>query len=434
MKKGIVALLVILALVVLVSPALVGRLAEQSVETQLQWAADENREIVITSNRFDRGWFSSEGQHRVSIGNSPAGITFKQDFGFEPDEPTPALIIDTRLDHGLIPVSSINREEGSLMPGLGRAVSTLSVEMPDGKVTRLPGAVYSTVGLDGGMTSHYFLEAGSMNDASWGPGDLKVEADAGAREISVKGGFDSFTFQSKDENTFALGKFDVSSDMEMTDYGYSVGDMAFSIDTINITSSGTSVSMGPINLDADTEIDGDRVNAKTTMDFAMAGMPPIGDIAWAMDVTLNGLDAGAAGRLQRSLENAGDVEDPMMLYGMVESDLLDLAARGFEMRFDKLDVTLPQGTVFTKLNFSLPESDRQSFSWPGALLALEADADIRIPVALYEFATMMNPQVNAMVAMGFLKKNGDNYEMAAAYKKGLLTVNGAPVPVPIPGT
>lgn len=434
MKKGIVALLLILALVVLVSPGLVGRLAEQSVETQLQWAADENREIVITSNKFDRGWFSSEGQHRVAIGSSPAGVTLKQDLGFDADEATPALIIDTRLDHGLIPVSSIDREEGSLMPGLGRAVSTLSVEMPDGRITKLPGAVYSSVGLDGGMTSHYLLEAGSMNDMSWGPGDLKVEADARARDVSIKGGFDSFTFQSEDDNTFALGTFDVSSDMTMTDYGYAVGDIAFSIDTITIMSSDTSVSIGPINLDADTEMDGDRVNATTSMDFAVAGVPPIGDIAWAMDVTLAGLDAGATGRLQQSLENAGDVDDPMMLYGMVESDLLDLAARGFEMRFDKLDVSLPHGTVVTKMAFSLPESDRHSFSWPAALLALEADADIRIPVGLYEFATMMNPQANTMVAMGFLKKNGDNYEMAASYRKGLLTVNGAPMPIPIPGS
>ncbi len=434
MKKGIVALLVILALVVFVSPALVGRLAEQSVETQLKWAADENREIVITSNKFERGWFTSAGQHRVAIGNSPAGITLKQDLGFDADEAIPALIIDTRLDHGLIPVSSINREEGSLMPGLGRAVSTLSVETPDGKVTPLPGAIYSTVGLDGGLTSHYFLEAGSMNDISWGPGELKVKADAGARDISLKGGFDSFTFNSKDDNTFALGTFDLASDMTMTNYGYSVGDMAFSIDTINITSSGTSVSMGPINMDAGTRLDGDRVNATTTMDFAMAGVPPIGDIAWAMDVTLTGLDAGAAGRLQRALESAADVGDPATLYSMVERDLFDIAARGFELHFDKLDVTLPQGTLFTKLNFLLPESDRQSFTWPGALLALEADADVRIPVGLYEYATMMNPQANAMVAMGFLKKNGDNYEMVASYKKGLLTVNGAPVPIPIPGS
>ena len=34
--------------------------------------------------------------------------------------------------------------------------------------------------------------------------------------------------------------------------------------------------------------------------------------------------------------------------------------------------------------------------------------------------------------MGFLKKNGDDYEMAAEYRKGLLTVNGAPMPIPIP--
>lgn len=433
MKKGIVVLLVVLALIVIVSPALVGRLAEQSVESQLKWAADENREIVITSKRFDRGWFVSEGQHRVAIGKSPAGISLKQELGFEPDEATPALIIDTRLDHGLIPVSSMNREKGSLMPGLGRAVSTLSVETADGDVTPLPGAIYSTVGLDGGLTSHYVLEAGSMNSMSWGPGDLKVEADAGAREISIVGEFDAFTFQRADETTFALGNFDVSSDMTMTGYGYSVGDLAFSIDTINLTSPDSSISMGPMKMDADTELDGDRVNASTSVDLQLAGLPTVGDIAWVMDLTVRGLDAAATGRLQRALENAGDIEDPSVFYRVVERDLLDLGARGFEVRFDQLDVTLPQGTVFTKLGFSLPESDRQSFTWPGALLALQADADVRIPADLYEFATMMSPQANAMVAMGFLKKKGDNYEMVASYKKGLLTVNGAPMPIPIPG-
>lgn len=427
-------LLVLLALVVFVSPALVGRLAEQSVETQLQWAADEHREIVVTANKFDRGWFSSEGQHRVAIGDSPAGIGLKQDLGFDADDKTPALVIDTRLDHGLIPLASINREEGSLMPGLGRAVSTLSIEMPDGELMKLPGAVYSTVGLDGGLTSRYFVQAGSMPTMSWGAGDLQVESDAAAREISVNGGFDSFTFEGEDGNAFTLGTFDVSSEMTMTEYGYSVGDLEFSIDTISLTSPGSSISLGPIDMDASTALDGDRVNATTSMDFAMSGVPPIGDIAWGMDLTLHGLDAGATGRLQRSFDNAGGVEDPTALYGMVERDLLDLAARGFEMRFDRLDVTLPQGTVFTTLTVSLPESDRQSFSWPGALLAMRADAAVRVPVGLYEFAAMMNPQANALVAMGFLKKNGENYEMTASYAKGLLTVNGAPMPIPIPGT
>ena len=433
MKKGIVALLVVLALVIIVSPALVGHLAEESVETQLEWAADENREIVITSNRFDRGWFSSEGQHRVAIGDSAAGVRLKQDFGYDADEATPALIIDTRLDHGLIPVSSVSREKGSLMPGLGSAVSTLSIEMPDGEVTQLPGAVYSSVGLDGSLTSRYLVDAGSMENASWGRGNLKVEADAGAREISVDGEFESFTFDSGDGSAFALGPFDVASDMTLTPYGYSVGEMDFSIATIDITSVDGEVRLGPISLDAETELDGDRVNIGTSMDFAMAGAPPVGDIAWSMDMTLDGLDAVAAGRLQQAMESAGDFDDPAALYGKAERDLMDIAARGFELRFDQLDVTLPQGTVETKLTASLPESGRQSFSWTGALLALEASADVRIPVSLYEFVTTVNPQSNALVAMGFLKKNGDDYEMQASYKKGLLTVNGAPMPIPIPG-
>jgi hypothetical protein len=33
--------------------------------------------------------------------------------------------------------------------------------------------------------------------------------------------------------------------------------------------------------------------------------------------------------------------------------------------------------------------------------------------------------------MGFLKKNGDIYEMDAKLAKGLLTINGAPIPIPL---
>ncbi len=43
----------------------------------------------------------------------------------------------------------------------------------------------------------------------------------------------------------------------------------------------------------------------------------------------------------------------------------------------------------------------------------------------------MNPQAGALVGMGFLRKNGDVYEMRAEYAQGLLTVNGAPMPIPL---
>ena len=56
-----------------------------------------------------------------------------------------------------------------------------------------------------------------------------------------------------------------------------------------------------------------------------------------------------------------------------------------------------------------------------------------MPVALFEMAVAMDPQANAAVAMGFLVKDGDNYKMNVEYAQGLATVNGLPMPVPMPG-
>jgi len=55
-KKGIVAVLLVLAIVVLVSPGIIGRLAEQSVEESFDRAANDSGEFIVTSSGFDRGW------------------------------------------------------------------------------------------------------------------------------------------------------------------------------------------------------------------------------------------------------------------------------------------------------------------------------------------------------------------------------------------
>jgi hypothetical protein len=52
-------------------------------------------------------------------------------------------------------------------------------------------------------------------------------------------------------------------------------------------------------------------------------------------------------------------------------------------------------------------------------------------IALVQFASSVNPQTGALVGMGYLKKDGDLYIMDADFKKGLLTINGAPIPIPM---
>ncbi len=432
MKKSVVAVLVILALLVLISPGIVGRLAEKSVDEQLRWAADENREVVITSERFDRGWFSSAGRHRIELGKTSTGARVLEQLGIGRDAPAPAIIIDTELDHGLIPVTSLTREQGSLAPGLGRARSTISIESAGGETAKLPGIVHSHVGLDGGLTSHYRVAADSARGVSWGDVSIEVSADALAGRFVIDGDFESLSFVNPDYDTVALGKISLSSDMAMTEFGYAVGDLAFSIASLRLPSDAGAVDIGPVTVEANSSLDGDRIDIRADMDFAIAGPPPLGDVSWSFDFVVDGWDAAAAGRLQRAAQSIQGAAGPDAVFRVAEGDLKTLFAKGFAARFDQLDVTLPQGTLVSTIAVDIPPTDPSSFAWTGLLLDLDASADVRLPAALLELAAAMRPELNAAVAGGFLKRNGDDYEMSARYRKGLLTINGAPFPIPLP--
>ena len=111
-----------------------------------------------------------------------------------------------------------------------------------------------------------------------------------------------------------------------------------------------------------------------------------------------------------------------------------IVSSGAELRIDQLDLTLPQGKVTTKILVKIPEGDASAdFAWSSVLLAMTASADIRMPTALFEFIRAVNPQADALVAMGIFQQDGDDYVMNAEYAQGLLSVNGAPMPIPMPG-
>ena len=65
----------------MISPGIVGRLAERSLEENLDWAAQESQELVVTSQGYDRGWFSSEGQHRVELKDGGSLLAFTKGAG-----------------------------------------------------------------------------------------------------------------------------------------------------------------------------------------------------------------------------------------------------------------------------------------------------------------------------------------------------------------
>lgn len=439
MKKGVVALLVIAALVVLISPAIVGRLAERSMDENLDWAAQENSDIVISSQGFDRGWFSSEGRHRIDVRDGQIADILLELTSAEAGDALPALIIDTRLDHGLIPVASMTRENGTLAPGLGSAVSTVSIDVGDGdaEIFALPGKIYSKVGLAGELTSNYVLEPGTHRadeiDASWGNVNVTVTTNPVTGDVDFEGLIDSLNVAGG-EDSLRIGALRFTGRQTPSRFGFNVGDIEFDVDHLTLGRElvGNATSFGPLSMRSSSSVDGDRVSGQAKLGLAGLTAPMMGDMSIDVDVTLNDVDGDALGAITRKLDSLDPNLDPDELLGTISGDLERLLAGGLELRFDRFDVSLPQGPVTSQMHFVVTASDPGDFSWTALLLALEASANLRIPAELVDLIVATNPQANAAIAMGILRKNDDFYTTEAAYKKGLLTVNGAPMPIPLP--
>lgn len=435
MKKGIVALLVFLALVVIVSPGILGRLAEKSVDENLNWAAQESGDLVVSSDSFDRGWFSSEGQHRVELREGNLKAMLKTMGSPDANRNLPVLVINTHLDHGLIPVSSMSRERGSLAPGLGNAMSTLSVEFADGEKIDIPGTIYSNIGLGGELESSFVLEAGAREEngttATWGPTEISITTNPSSGAVAFAGSVGALSFVDE-MDSLAVDGLVFSGNQAPTQFGFAVGDLKLELDALSMSTDGVQAGgLKRVSIDGKTNLDDGRLSGRTLLEMESQAIPQVGEFSIVADISLEGADAQALGALQEVLEAQGANSDPGQMFSVVEDDLKRLLASGIEVRFDQFDVTLPMGTVKTKLDISVAEEDAATFEWTSLLLATEASADISVPEALIDIATQMNPQAGAVVGMGFLQKNGDVYEMKAEYKKGLLTINGAPMPVPL---
>ena len=435
MKKGIVALLVVLALVIIVSPGIVGRMAEKGIDENLNWAAQNSGDVVVSSEKFDRGWFSSEGQHRIELKDGELSALLKSMSGSANVDDMPVLVVNTRMDHGLIPVSSMTREKGSLVPGLGSAVSTFSLDFGSGETVDLPGTIYSNVGLGGETRSTYVLEAGSRNEggsvASWGATEIDVTTNPSSGDVSFVGDVGTLSL-GDGMGAFSLDSLSFSGNQEPTKFGISVGKVKLELDAMSFSGGGAQAGgIKKMTVDGYTDIDDGQLNGRTVLDMQSEAMPQFGEISVSADISLEGADAEAFGALQTALKAQRANPDPMQALSGTEEELKRVLASGFEVRFDKLDVTSSMGTVMTKLDVKVAEDDAATFEWTSLLQSAEATADISVPEALVDMALQMNPQAGAVVGMGFLRKNGDVYEMDVEYKKGLLLINGAPMPIPL---
>jgi uncharacterized protein YdgA (DUF945 family) len=431
-KKGVVALFVVLAVIILVSPGIVGRLAERSMDDNLDWAAAENDDIVVSSQGFDRGWFSSAGTHRIELRDGPLKALVLDLANAEGASGLPVLIVETKLDHGLVAVTSMSREHGSLAPGLGSAVSTLAVEFADGSVADLPGTIYSNVALNGMLTSNLVLPAGSAsedgNTLDWGDVDIVLTASPQDGTIAVEGSVASIRAAYSGGETTRVDRLAFSGRQRPGPFGFPVGEMRARVDSLVATTGADTTTLGATAFDARLDAEGRGVSAGSTLridgidsDFRAAGLVFDGRVR-----NLDGVALGALWRHVRERAGAGDVFDEQQ-----RALQMQVLAAGFALDIDQLDLELPQGPFRSSLHAVLGKTDAANVSLAALLLALEARFELSMAEELADLATTMNTQAGAAIALGYLKKEGDAYTMLAELSKGRLTINGAPMQLPL---
>ena len=435
MKKSVLALILLAVLIIIVSPGIVGKLAEDTVGENLNWAAQESGELVVTSEGFDRGWFSSEGQHRVELANGSLRTAVTTAAGSGTDAQLPVLLINTHIDHGLIPVSSLSREEGSLAPGLGSAVSTVAIEVGDGEQIDLPGAIYSKIGLTGDLDSHYVVEAGSKmvdgGEVTWQPSSVNITSNPKAASIRFDGDVGAMTF-GNDQQTVSIDGLSFIGQQAPSSYGFNVGNVELEVGAMTTDAGGMPAGgMQGLSINASSSVDDGVAAAAMRMEMKGQTIPGFGDISVNADIGFSDLDATALGALTQKLEGLGGALDPDRIMMAADEEFKSLFAAGLGVGVKQLDVDLPMGTVEMKMTMEVPESDRAAFEWSSLLLNTVASLDVRVPEALVQLASSMNPQTGAIIGMGYLKKEGDVYIMDADLKQGLLTINGAPIPIPM---
>jgi uncharacterized protein YdgA (DUF945 family) len=319
-------------------------------------------------------------------------------------------------------------------------VSTLHLDDGNGNLTDLPGTIFSETDLSGETTGRYVLEPGSREDgrgvATWSGADLHYVANGARRSLSLKGEIGPWSYRSG-QDSFDVGLLTLDARQTDSDFGFPVGEVQLEINSLAVAAAtGPLSGFDRLKIDGTSSIAGDKLNARTQMSLEKLAIPEVGEVGLSFDAMVGGLDAASVGRISKAVNAAQGSGDPATaldnLFSTIEKDLESLLTAGGEVRFDKLNIALPQGEIRSQLGVKLADS-AGSFSWPGVILALTASADLEVAAALVDLGRQSNPQAGSLVDLGFLKLDGDVYHMQAKFAGGLLTINGAPMPLPFPG-
>ncbi len=447
-KKFLFFLVVGLFAVLLAVPWFLGSFTERKLEERLDAGADTRPGMAIVTEEYRRRWFSSDSRHRIVITEPRATEAVRSLAGGEVFADEPAIVIDTRIEHGPLPRGA----DAPLRPGLSRAESTFSLHPgTDRDGVPLPGRLVTTMALDGSTHAEFRLQAGSreLPDAegrvSWEAAGLDADISADGRRIHTRGrmgGFELVAREGPDGGKARIRIADVEGDsvQRYTANGIPVGPIAVTIGTVSVTGDDADVSIRDIRLTSDGELVGELLSGTTEVRVGRIEGGGPGPLSLTLELAMQNVHEPSLASLSeiiQTLEGAGSQISPGETYRLMAPDLARLAAEGPVLDLRKLGIALPDGEVRLTSYLALAAGGDPAAPLEARELLerLAGTVELRIPTRVVEQVRSIAPdaaaQLEMLIAAGMLRPDGADYRMQAEYGNGLLTVNGLPLPIPL---
>lgn len=425
MRKLILLIVVVAAALLLAVPRIVGALAQRQVDdyvASLNSAAATGSGPQITAHSYDRGWFEAHSSQRIALNEGS-------------DDAPVFLVVDSRIEHGLI------LDDSSPGLGLAEVFSRFSlvdederVELPLTATTRihLNGAASSFV--SGETIDHRFDESGSR--LRWDGGEMRLDIGAGGSSIAATGSFGQLQID-QDENSLTFGPMQLAGDQRLSTHQLWLGASNLSIEKFAVADPATgSFQVEDFDFFSDARLDGERLAYAFVAEAARITTPEFDDGQLRISMELSDLHAELAAGLRDKYARQDSVAAASGPgWAEIEADMLDLLAQGGRLDIEKFFIATEDGRLDASAQLVVA-SDAGAPVLVELLMALKGEIDLVVSKALLAAAAENNPQLAQAASMlfkaGYLLEENDDFVLKAAYTGGLLTINGLPLPLPLP--
>lgn len=424
MRRIIQLMLLSLALVCL-APAAIGRLAESRQQFLIDSLADNIAGADLITDQYETGWITSRSIHRLRL-DDPAYVNAARELTGIPNlEESPELVIRSRIAHGPWPLL-----EGR--PGLARVHSEVAFLVGQDEIA-IPGVAITDIGLDASGVTVFqspgmetTVESGSAF-IRWHPTELRISFDRQVRNLDSLGTIGELEFLGSN-GEIRFGPVRVDGRSTYTTHGFWSGESRLNVAAFSMTGiDGASFLAEGLDLDLAVLPDGDLVDHRYDVTVSRFSSPRVENGQLHLAGAIERLDATALGRLLAMRTEARWPNDRQSWSGVFSA----------ASRFRLQEFLMEADGERARLEFECHLGDAiDAGAGPGELLrALQGQGTVELSEGLLPMmiGNGNDPAaVESLVAIGYLRRIEDGLVAEVRLGGGLMTINGLPIPLPLP--